>query len=121
MKLNFKKFMEGGQGSGTKFSGTGSNAGGQAQAGMGMTKPAKPVTAPPSDFNPADSYPPGYKPTPGPGAMNYKAPVENRKPGLMGAGEKPPYQPIGKPTGGSIGGGSPQAKMKAKMKSKMKK
>lgn len=43
--MNFKDWLlikEGGKGSGTKFSVTGLRAGGQAQAGMGMYKPAKP-------------------------------------------------------------------------------
>ena len=42
--MNFKEWMlkEGGKGSGTKFSVTGLRAGGQAQSGMGMFKPAKP-------------------------------------------------------------------------------
>lgn len=42
--MNFKEwlFKEGGKGSGPKLSVTGLRAGGQAQAGIGMYKPAKP-------------------------------------------------------------------------------
>ena len=42
--MNFRDWLykEGGKGSGTKFSVTGLNAGGQAQAAIGMYKPAKP-------------------------------------------------------------------------------
>jgi len=42
--MNFKKWFlkEGGKGSGTKFSVTGLRAGGQAQAAIGMYKPARP-------------------------------------------------------------------------------
>jgi hypothetical protein len=46
--ISFKEWIlikEGGKGSGTKLSATGLRAGGQAQAGIGMYKPAKPKIA----------------------------------------------------------------------------
>jgi hypothetical protein len=119
VKLDFRNFFEGGMGSGTKVSATGAGAGGQSQAGMHAAKVGTPQKIPPSEFSPSDTVPAGFKPKPGPGAANYQYPVPPRKPGILGAGIRPPYQPVGKLQGGPFGGGCPscgQAKMKAKMK-----
>ena len=117
MILNFKQFVEGGQGSGTKFTATGAGAGGQAQGGMGMSKPASPTVVPPSEFSPSDTVPAGYKSAKGPGVANSEFPAPLRKSGISGAGIRPPYQEVGKLKGGSFGGGSPQSKMKKMKKS----
>lgn len=95
--MGFKEWFlsEGGQGSGTKFSATGANAGGQAQAGMGMSKPATPQKMGPSPMSPSDTVPKGYKPMPGPGGMHgIFRPAQF---GISGAGVIPPKKlaPIG--------------------------
>ena len=121
MILNFRRFVEGGKGSGTKMSVTGLGAGGQAQAGMGMTKPAQPQVTPVSEFSPRDTVPAGFKPGTSPGSGNYVAPAAKAKSGLSGAGVIPPKISSGTLKGGAFGGGSPGSKMKSKMKAKMKK
>ena len=85
--MNFRHWLEGGQGSGTKMSATGYGAGGQAQAGIGMTKPAKPQVVPASPHSPRDDVSAGWKPAAGPGGMHgtYKAPVS----GIMGCKQLP--------------------------------
>lgn len=101
--MNFKEWLalEGGLGSGTKVSATGFGAGGQAQAGVGMSKPA---SLAPSPFSPSDTVPKGFKPTPGAGGKH--GIFQASKPGISGAGKYQPIKPI-TPVGGSIGGGSP--------------
>ena len=121
MILDFRTFLEGGRGSGTKISATGAGAGGQAQAGMHAAKPGTPIKTPPSEFSPSDAIPAGFIAKGGPGSANYKHPVPPAKPGMMGGGIRPPYQSVGKLKGGPFGGGGPGSKMKKKMKAKMKK
>lgn len=108
--MSFKEWLqlqEGGQGSGTQFSATGLGAGGQAQAGMGMTKPAKPQKTPPSIFSPSDTVPAGFKPSPGAGGSH--GIWKQMKPGWMGTGAAPKWQPPKRLQGGAFGGGYPGA------------
>lgn len=108
--MTFKDWLaiyEGGQGSGTQFSVTGLGAGGQAQAGIGMTKPAKPQKVPPSIFSPSDTVPAGFKPSPGAGGSHGQ--WKQMKPGWMGAGVIPKRPTPPRLTGGAIGGGYPGA------------
>lgn len=42
--MNFRQWLEGGRGSGTKFASTGLNSGGQAQSGMSYRLSVKPAS-----------------------------------------------------------------------------
>lgn len=113
--MNFREFLnivEGGAGSGTKFTGSGLNAGGQAQAGRGMTKPSNPQTKtvpfppPPSEMTPGTpGAPPGWVAgfSPFAAGVGNSKPQEPPKPGWMGAGKS--KEEI---EGGSFGGGGPK-------------
>lgn len=111
--MSFRDWLylhEGGKGSGTKFTATGLGAGGQAQGGMGMSKPANPqkqaINPEASPFSPSDTLPKGWKAQPGPGAKNYMHPVPPKKPGFLGGGKTMP----GPLEGGKFGGGSGRKK-----------
>jgi hypothetical protein len=95
--MGFKDWLktEGGMGSGTKVTMTGMNAGGQAQAGMGMSKPGSPQKQAVNIMSPSDLVPKGWKPQPGPGGLHgIFRPAQF---GISGAGIMPPKKmsPIG--------------------------